>query len=161
MSLESPTAATERARQFAIIAELLTAAELGTALELEGSTPSPSLVCAISKCRRHSSGCGAPFVQMPQEECEGAEHPNVLAARDQDPASWDADLSGPEHSLASGRPLAQTRTLDVAQAQCATEGGADHRLCCDCPRGLFRDKSRLSCGAKAHRGVCSREWRVQ
>ena len=30
MSLESPTAATERARQFAIIAELLTAAELGT-----------------------------------------------------------------------------------------------------------------------------------
>ena len=30
MSLESPTAATERARQFAIIAELLIAAELGT-----------------------------------------------------------------------------------------------------------------------------------
>ena len=30
MSLESPTAAKERARQFAIIAELLTAAELGT-----------------------------------------------------------------------------------------------------------------------------------
>jgi hypothetical protein len=30
MSLESPTAATERARQFSIIAELLTAAELGT-----------------------------------------------------------------------------------------------------------------------------------
>jgi hypothetical protein len=24
----------------------------------------------------------------------------------------------------------------------------------------FRDKSRLSCGAKADRGVCSREWRV-
>ena len=31
------------------------------------------------------SGCGTPFVQLPQEECEGAEHPNVLAARDQDP----------------------------------------------------------------------------
>jgi hypothetical protein len=30
MSLESPTAATERARQFAIVAELFTAAELGT-----------------------------------------------------------------------------------------------------------------------------------
>ena len=40
-----------------------------------------------SRCRRRPSGYGTPFVQLPQEECEGAEHPNVLAARDQDPAS--------------------------------------------------------------------------
>jgi hypothetical protein len=33
------------------------------------------------------SGYGVPFVQLPQEEREGAEHPNVLAARDEDPAS--------------------------------------------------------------------------
>jgi hypothetical protein len=33
------------------------------------------------------SGYGTPFVQLALEECEGAEHPNVLAARDQDPAS--------------------------------------------------------------------------
>jgi len=32
------------------------------------------------------SGCGTPFVQLPQEECEGAEHSRGFAARDQRPA---------------------------------------------------------------------------
>ena len=64
--------------------------------------------------------CGTPFVQLPQEECEGAEHPNVLAARDQDPASRGAYPPGPEHSLASGGPLVQTCALGVAPAQCAS-----------------------------------------
>jgi hypothetical protein len=59
MSLESPTAAKKRARQFAIIAELLTSAELGTSLigTIPGGSSSDCAPRRLISSGVRASGC--------------------------------------------------------------------------------------------------------
>jgi hypothetical protein len=140
----------------------------------EGGT-TPALAAVINAIVDALAELGVRHIEMPatpervwhairaaaEEECEGVDHPKVLAARNQLPASQGAYPSGLEHSSRSYQPLAQTSALGAVQAQGSTEGGAGRRHCCDHPRRLFRDESRLSSAAQADRGVCSRERCVQ